>query len=103
MINRRLANVDELQEYLHAGFDYFATHVDKPFDFKSVSLRTRLIAQDFGDYIVTLASTVQECIQLRGKVLFAGLVSLIALCILLDYVRNNLPGWFTSLKCSRYC
>lgn len=91
-LSRRLNDVDALQEYLQASFDHFATNIEQPFDFKSVSLRTRAIAQDFGDHIINLASTVQENTTAKGKTLFKGLVSLVASCILLDYVRNNLPG-----------
>ncbi|KAI9789319.1 MAG: hypothetical protein M1816_006208 [Peltula sp. TS41687] len=91
-ISRRLSDVDTLQEYLQAGFDHFAANIDQPFDFKGVSLRIRVIAQDFGDHIINLASTVQEHSRIRGKVLFRGLVSLVTSCILLDYVRHNLPG-----------
>lgn len=92
---RRLANVDELQEYLQAGFDHFANDIDAPFDFRTVSARNKLIAHDFSDHILTLARTIHESTcreRLEPKMLFAGLCSLIASCILLDYVRNNLQG-----------
>lgn len=98
VITRRLNDVDTLQEYLQAGFDHFAAKIDEPFDFKSVCLRTRTIAQDFGDHIINLASTIQEHTRVRGKTLFQGLVSLVASCILLDYVRNNLPGGVSTLS-----
>lgn len=93
-LTRRLNDADGLQEYLQAGFDHFAANIDKPFDFRSVSLRTRVIAQDFGDHIINLASAVQDRNRIQGEVLFRGLVSLVASCILLDYVRNKLPGMF---------
>lgn len=103
MVSRRLNDVDTLQEYLQAGFDHFAANIDQPFDFKSVSLRTRVIAKDFGDHIINLASTVQEYTRNRGKVLFGGLVSLVASCILLDYVRHNLPGKWGKLEFGIEC
>ena len=35
-IKRRLSGVDDLQVYLHAGFDYFANDIDQPFNFRTV-------------------------------------------------------------------
>lgn len=102
VITRRLNDVDSLQEYLQAGFDHFAAKIDEPFDFKSVSLRSRTIAQDFGDHIINLASTVQEHTRVRGKMLFQGLVSLVASCILLDYVRNDFMGRNSSTNQDEY-
>ena len=92
ILTRRLNDVDTLQEYLQAGFVHFADNIDEPFDFKSVALRTRVIAQDLSDHIVNLAGTVQKCTRIKPRVLFKGLVSLVASSILLDSVRNKLPG-----------
>ncbi|KPI35954.1 Calcium-independent phospholipase A2-gamma [Cyphellophora attinorum] len=101
-IKRRLASVDDLQQYLHAGFDHFASDLDRPFDFRAVDTRNKLIAHDFSDHILTLASTIYETTQgqnTRGQRLslspanlFNGLCAFIASCILLDYVRNDLQG-----------
>ncbi|OAL40290.1 hypothetical protein AYO20_00026 [Fonsecaea nubica] len=94
-IKRRLANADDLQQYLQAGFEHFANDIERPFDFRMVSTRNKLIAHDFGDHILTLARTIHESTRhelLQPKMLLGGLCSLIASCILLDYVRNNLQG-----------
>ena len=94
-IKRRLANADDLQQYLQAGFEHFAKDIDAPFDFRTVSARNKLIAHDFGDHILTLARTIHYSTRqerLQPRILLGGLCSLIASCILLDYVRNNLQG-----------
>ncbi|KIW97974.1 uncharacterized protein Z519_01558 [Cladophialophora bantiana CBS 173.52] len=94
-IKRRLANADDLQQYLQAGFEHFANDIETPFDFRTVSTRNKLIAHDFSDHILTLARTIHESTRherLQPKMLLGGLCSLIASCILLDYVRNNLQG-----------
>ncbi|OAP64799.1 hypothetical protein AYL99_00771 [Fonsecaea erecta] len=94
-IKRRLVNADDLQQYLQAGFEHFANDIERPFDFRMVSTRNKLIAHDFGDHILTLARTIHESTRherLQPIKLLAGLCSLIASCILLDYVRNNLQG-----------
>ncbi|KIX92899.1 uncharacterized protein Z520_11375 [Fonsecaea multimorphosa CBS 102226] len=94
-IKRRLANADDLQQYLQAGFEHFANDIERPFDFRRVSTRNKLIAHDFGDHILTLARTIHESTRherLQPIMLLGGLCSLRASCILLDYVRNNLQG-----------
>ncbi len=90
---RRLADVDLLNEYLQAGFEHFARNLSDPFDFKQVALIKRPIPQDFGDHVVNLASTIQKSMfNQSGTVLFQGMSSFIVSCILLNIMRNQLPG-----------
>jgi hypothetical protein len=89
---RKLCSVDQLEEYLQAGFDHFARDLDSPFDFVKVSLRNKPIPQDLGDHIVTLAAAVQKRIGQAGQKLFQGLSTMVASCILLDIVRKDRKG-----------
>jgi hypothetical protein len=89
---RKLCTVDQLDEYLQAGFDHFANDLDSPFDFIKVSLRNRPIPLDFADHIVTLATAVQKQKRQSGQNLFRGLGGMVASCILLDIVRQDRKG-----------
>jgi hypothetical protein len=44
---RMSSNADELQSYLSAGFEHFATKLDRPFNFIDIALQNNPIPQDF--------------------------------------------------------
>lgn len=90
---RMLSNTDELNEYLQAGFDHFATKLYQPFNFVEVALRNNPIPRDFGDHILSLAAAIREKRNVtEGPKLFRCLSYMVASCILLDCVRQRRPG-----------
>lgn len=96
---RMLANADELNVYLQAGFDHFSSKLDSPFNFIEVSLKNNPIPQDFGDHILTLAAAIHELRPFtNGPKIFEALSYMVASCILLDCVRQRRLG--TVVNCS---
>ncbi len=91
-IARMLSNVDELDQYLQAGFDHFARNLDRPFNFSKVAMKHKPIPQDIGDHILTLTTIVQEKMKQSGEKLFEGLSKIVASCIMFDIVRRSRKG-----------
>lgn len=88
-----LSNADELNRYLQAGFDHFATKEDQPFNFVEVALKNNPIPRDFGDHILGLAVKVREVTNLRdGPMLFEKLGLIVASSIFIDCIRQRRPG-----------
>lgn len=88
-----LSNADELNTYLQAGFDHFATKEDQPFNFVEVALKNNPIPRDFGDHILGIAAEVRKVTEiLDGPALFKKLSFMVASCIFIDCIRQRRPG-----------
>lgn len=87
---RMLTNSDELNVYLQSGFDHFTSHLDIPFNFVQISLKSNPIPYDFGGHILQLATTVAAQHPKQGgraSWLFEKLSVMLASCVLLDCAR----------------
>ena len=88
-----LSNADELNSYLQAGFDHFATKEDQPFNFVEVALNNNPIPRDFGDHILGMAAKVWEVTGMaNGPELFRKLSFIVSSSIFIDCIRQRRPG-----------
>ncbi|KAL9041478.1 MAG: hypothetical protein Q9214_004097 [Letrouitia sp. 1 TL-2023] len=60
-----LSTSDQLNVYLQAAFDHFATKEDLPFNFVQVALKNNPIPQNFEDQILGFAIKVQEVTEMK--------------------------------------
>ncbi|KAF2736521.1 hypothetical protein EJ04DRAFT_462876 [Polyplosphaeria fusca] len=110
--SRMLSNAEELNVYLQCAFDHFSRDLDTPFNFMDIAFRMNPIPQDFGGNILKLAVATKSSNRFAdpGHVLtpeldwevfsltdysrnmFRELSLMVASCILLDCVRQNLKG-----------
>lgn len=88
---RMLTNADELSVYLQCGFDHFAAHPDKPFDFMQVSLSRNPIPDSFAGHILELCNALcrGQNHDMTGGLsqLFDQMSVVLASCVLLDCAR----------------
>jgi hypothetical protein len=90
---RMLPNVDELNEYLEAGFKHFSKRLDIPFNFVEIAVRNRPVPQNFGDHVSNLAAAMHQRLEHNdATVIFESLSAFVAACLLLDAVRGRRPG-----------
>jgi hypothetical protein len=90
---RMLSNSDELSIFTHAAFDHFSTHLETPFDFIEVSLKTSPIPKDIGGNFLELAIAMQrQSPQTKSKSIFQPLSEVAASCVVLDCVRHYRKG-----------
>ncbi len=90
---RRDLNADELGECLQSGLDHFTSTLDKPFDFLAFSWSRNPIPPGFEGNILRLALEIQKCKPFfRGSDIFGHLSSMVASCIMLDFVRHRMKG-----------
>ena len=92
-----LANVDELDKYLQAGFHHFAGDLEHPFNSSKVAMKHKPIPQGMGDHILSMAGAVQGRVKQSGEKPFLGLSQIVALCIVFDIVRRGRKGTKPSL------
>jgi hypothetical protein len=92
--SRMLANADELNQYLQAGFDHFSQNLDSPFNFIEVAFKNSPIPRDFGGNILKLAVAMKELQEVPdGPQILQDLSLMVASCIVLDCTRHGLKGW----------
>jgi len=89
--SRMLSNSETLNVYLQCAFDHFAQDLHSPFDFMDVSFKMNPIPLDFGGNILKLAVALKARFD-DPKRIFKELSFMVASCILLDCVRQNLRG-----------
>jgi hypothetical protein len=93
---RMLPHVDQLNEYLQAGFDHFSKRLDAPFNFIEIAVRNNPVPQSLGDHVSNLAANMQRkqvCEHAEG--IFEALSPFLASCFLLEAIRERRPGNFT--------
>lgn len=93
---RRDLNAEELGECLKSGLDHFTSDLDRPFDFLGFSWGLNPIAPGLEGNILRLALWVKDCApNPRPEAIFEYLSSMVASCIMLDFVRYRKRGkWF---------
>lgn len=96
---RMLANTEKLQFYLQAAYDHFTRDLNTPFDFVKEMLRHSPVSRNFEGNILNLAvlikdSSVHPAIRNDAEQIFRTIGPMIASCVMLDAVRQKLPGRF---------
>ncbi|KAI1108792.1 FabD/lysophospholipase-like protein [Nemania sp. NC0429] len=104
---RMLANTEKLQFYLQAAFDHFTRDLNSPFDFVKEMLRHSPASRNFEGNILNLAllikdSSVHAGVRDDAEEIFRAIGPMIASCIMLDAVRQKLPGAISRLLDDRY-
>jgi hypothetical protein len=90
---RMVSHVDELNEYLQAGFKHFSKRLDEPFNFVEIAVRNNPVPQNFGDHVSNLAAAMQRKDDYNDAVfIFETLSPFVASCLLLEVVRGRRPG-----------
>ncbi|KAF2259856.1 hypothetical protein CC78DRAFT_524125 [Lojkania enalia] len=90
---RMLLNAFEFQAYLNHAFDHFCATVDAPFDFVQCSYLNRRLLSTFEESILTLAvEMIKKKPRPKAIMVLEKLERLIASCIMLDAVRNDIKG-----------
>ncbi|KAI1170029.1 hypothetical protein F4777DRAFT_592252 [Nemania sp. FL0916] len=104
---RMLANTEKLQFYLQAAFDHFTRDLNTPFDFVKEMLRHSPISRNFEGNILGLAVLIKDnalhpAIRDDAEQIFRAIGPMIASCVMLDAVRQKLPGAISRLLDDRY-
>ena len=93
---RMLANGEKLQIYLQSAFDHFSQDLDTPFDFIKEAIKINPLPRDFCGNIIKLAIAIKKYSNFRDRSdvprIFQELSQMVASCILLDSIRQGLPG-----------
>ncbi|OTB11271.1 hypothetical protein K445DRAFT_359609 [Daldinia sp. EC12] len=104
---RMLANTEKLQFYLQAAYDHFTKDLNTPFDFVKETLRHSPISRNFEGNILNLALAIKQksnnlILSCDTEQIFRAMGPMIASCVMLDAVRQNLPGSASRLLDDRY-
>ncbi|KAI0122402.1 FabD/lysophospholipase-like protein [Daldinia grandis] len=104
---RMLANTEKLQFYLQAAYDHFTRDLNMPFDFVKETLRHSPISRNFEGNILNLALAIKResgnlILSCDTEQIFRAMGPMIASCVMLDAVRQNLPGTASRLLDDRY-
>lgn len=92
-----LANTEKLQFYLQAAYDHFTKDLNTPFDFVKETLRHSPVSRNFEGNILSLALAIKEkssdpLLGGDAEQIFRVMGPMIASCVMLDAVRQHLPG-----------
>ncbi|KAI1371265.1 FabD/lysophospholipase-like protein [Hypoxylon crocopeplum] len=104
---RMLANTEKLQFYLQAAYDHFTKDLNTPFDFVKETLRHSPASRNFEGNILNLALAIKDksnnpLLSSNAEHIFRAMGPMIASCVMLDAVRQNLPGSASRLLDDRY-
>ncbi|KAJ0109487.1 hypothetical protein J7T55_000413 [Diaporthe amygdali] len=104
---RMLATAEKLQGYLQAAYDHFTKTLDAPFDFVREALRKFPIPRNFQGNVLSLALSIRDnstktVLKEDARQIFLAMGPMIASCIMLDAVRQNLLGTATRLLDDKY-
>ncbi|KAI8963493.1 FabD/lysophospholipase-like protein [Daldinia sp. FL1419] len=104
---RMLANTEKLQFYLQAAYGHFTKDLSTPFDFVKETLRHSPISRSFEGNILNLALAIKQksnnlILSCDTEQIFRVMGPMIASCVMLDAVRQNLPGSVNRLLDDRY-
>lgn len=89
--SRMLSNSDNLNVYLQCAFDHFSQDLHTPFNFMDISVKINPIPLGFGGNILKLAVAMKTRFE-DPRQIFKQLSHMVASCILLDCVRQDLKG-----------
>ncbi|KAI1332169.1 hypothetical protein F5Y16DRAFT_215601 [Xylariaceae sp. FL0255] len=104
---RMLASAEKLQFYLQAAYDHFARDLNSPFDFVKEMLRHSPVSRNFEGNILNLAVLIKNSssvptVRNNAEHIFRTIGPMVASCIMLDAVRQKLPGTINRLLDDRY-
>ncbi|KAI2616839.1 FabD/lysophospholipase-like protein [Hypoxylon sp. NC1633] len=104
---RMVANTEKLQFYLQAAYDHFTKDLNTPFDFVKETLRHSPVSQNFEGNILSLALAIKDksadpILSGDAEQIFRAIGPMIASCVMLDAVRQRLPGNASRLLDDRY-
>ncbi|KAI1760166.1 FabD/lysophospholipase-like protein [Hypoxylon sp. FL1150] len=103
---RMVANTEKLQFYLQAAYEHFTKDLNTPFDFVKETLRHSPVSRNFEGNILNLALAIKEksseSVINDAEQIFRAMGPMIASCVMLDAVRQNLPGSASRLLDNRY-
>ncbi|KAG8162296.1 hypothetical protein KVR01_008061 [Diaporthe batatas] len=119
---RMLATAERLGVYLQAAYDHFTRSLDAPFDFVREALRKFPAARNFQGNVLSLAVAVRDNSNnnhnksalvgaredgggdddVDARRIFLAMAPMIASCVMLDAVRQNLLGTATRLLDDKY-
>lgn len=104
---RMLANTEKLQFYLQAAYDHFTKDLNTPFDFVKETLRHSPVSRNFEGNILNLALAIKDkasdpLLSSDAEQIFRAMGPMIASCVMLDAVRQHLPGSASRLLDDRY-
>ncbi|KAI0966660.1 hypothetical protein F4678DRAFT_475768 [Xylaria arbuscula] len=104
---RMQANTEKLHFYLMAAFDHFTRDLNTPFDFVKEMLRHSPVSRNFEGSILNLALIIKESashptLSNDAEQMFRTIAPMISSCIMLDAVRQKLPGTISRLLDDRY-
>ncbi|CAN9312297.1 unnamed protein product [Alternaria alternata] len=99
--SRMLSNSETLNVYLQCAFDHFSQDLHTPFNFMDISFKINPIPQDFGGNILKLAVAMKGQFEDPRKI-FKELSHMVASCILLDSVRQDLKGSIEQILEAQY-
>ncbi|KAI0471495.1 hypothetical protein GGR56DRAFT_654355 [Xylariaceae sp. FL0804] len=104
---RMLATAEKMQFYLSAAYDHFSRDLNTPFDFVKESLRHTPISRNFEGNILSLALAIKNGapeahVRDDAEEIFRAMGPMIASCVMLDAVRQKLPGAVSHLLNDMY-
>ncbi|KAI0024490.1 FabD/lysophospholipase-like protein [Xylariomycetidae sp. FL0641] len=104
---RMLATSEKLEFYLQAAYDHFTKDLNSPFDFVQETLRHSPISRNFEGNILSLALSIRDYsihshLRADAEQIFRAIGPVIASCVMLDAVRQKLPGTVGRLLDDRY-
>ncbi|KAL7619934.1 hypothetical protein AAE478_010481 [Parahypoxylon ruwenzoriense] len=104
---RMLANTEKFQFYLQAAYDHFTKDLNTPFDFVKETLRHSPVSRSFEGNILNLALAIKDKsrdprLSSDAEQIFRAMGPMIASCVMLDAVRQHLPGSASRLLDDRY-
>ncbi|TGJ81236.1 hypothetical protein E0Z10_g7507 [Xylaria hypoxylon] len=104
---RMQANTEKLHFYLMAAFDHFTQDLNTPFDFVKEMLRHSPVSRNFEGNILNLSLLIKDsaahpAVRNDAEQIFRVIGPMIASCVMLDAVRQKLPGTISRLLDDRY-
>lgn len=90
---RMLANAEESEMYLRAGFLHFSRNLNAPFNFMDVNIKNNPIPKDSTDHILNFAVTASRGTRPKDAPnVFESLSPFLASCFQLESIKNKRPG-----------
>lgn len=78
--------------YVRKAFAHFSSNFQEPFDFYEAWFKLHPVSFKFDGAIFALAKQVRDLGKLDGMELWEKISGFVASCLLLNHVRNELPG-----------
>jgi len=97
---RMLLNAPDFQTTFQQALDHYCIEIDKPFDFVQSSFSNGRLTSEFSNNILAMAIALKDSpAKLDPAAIFDKLGLLVASCIMLHAIRNNIRGIYHQPKC----